>query len=188
MPEAPRMMMISTAPWPSVLEELIQRTSYKEWTFKLRNIDNGPDCSALVVDIITKGTNSYDPTDHDYRVHHYMQVPPATYDEHNWQRWLFEQCLLIEGHECGEFFKIDGKRPYAPHHQPGSNPYTHFERGTDKEARTMYTGAVRPSAKLRKTIAEVMLAPDLRALTTLLPVEVDALVARLAKAIAPEIE
>jgi hypothetical protein len=32
----------------------------------------------------------------------------------------------------------------APHHGPGNDPYIVFERGTDKEARTMYTGKVNP--------------------------------------------
>lgn len=41
-----------------------------------------------------------------------------------------------------EFFKIDGKRPYAPHHGPGWNPYAIFDHGSELDARTQFTGDV----------------------------------------------
>lgn len=130
--------VINTAPFPTMLQNLVSRLKYREWRFDLVEHDG-----SLCIDVLTKGIDSYNPDDDNYRVHHYMQVPPASYNEQSWRRWLFNQILLIERHEACEFFKIDGKRPYAPHHGPGNDPYTVFERGTDVEARTMYTGEVR---------------------------------------------
>lgn len=79
-----------------------------------------------------------------YRVHHYMPVPPAAYDERSWRRWLFEQCLLVERHEAMEFFRIDGGRPFAPHHGPGNDCYLVFDHGTDEDVRTSYKGEIKP--------------------------------------------
>lgn len=130
-------VVTNIAPYPHVLKDLIARLKYREWIFELVHHDG-----VLCVNVTTKGIDSYNSDNTNYRVHHYMQVPPATYNEKCWRRWLFDQCVLIETHEAMEFFKIDGKRPYAPHHGPGNNPYTINERGTDLDARTMYTGEV----------------------------------------------
>lgn len=80
-----------------------------------------------------------------YRVHHFMPVPPASYNRASWQRWLFEQCLLIERHEASEFFEIDGERPYAPNHGPGWDPYIVTELTTDVDRRTSFRGVVKES-------------------------------------------
>lgn len=129
---------------PEILDTLVKRCVYRPgWTLVLKNIDRGQGSVGLTLVITTLGRDSYNPEAGDvYRVNHFMPVPPAAYNEQSWRRWLFEQLLLVERHECCEFFKIDGKRPYAPHHGPGNDPYVVFERGTDEEARTMYTGKV----------------------------------------------
>lgn len=174
-------MVINTAPYPHTLKDLVSRVGYKQWTFELVHHDG-----SLCVDIITRGTtDSYDPSNTHYGVHHYMQVPPATYNEKGWRRWLFDQCLLVEVHEGMEFFKIDGKRPFAPIHAPGHNPYTINERSTDKDVRTMYTGEVNPSSKLRKLLYEEVS----KYVGSILPdEEKQELASALAKAIAPEVE
>jgi len=88
-----------------------------------------------------RGYNSYKSADGEtYRVNHYFIVPAATYDERSWQRWVFDQLVLVETHEVMEFFKVDKHRPFAPNHGPGRNPYVIHERGTEKDARTMFTG------------------------------------------------
>lgn len=131
------------APYPTILEGLVSRLSYRRWTFRLVEMDRGQGSRGLTLKITTLGYDSYHPEDgENYSVNHYMLVPPASYNEVSWRRWLFEQVLLVERHEACEFFKIDGRRPYAPHHGPGNDPYVVFERGTDEEARTMYTGRV----------------------------------------------
>ena len=138
------------APYPDALASLVSRTMYRPgWCVTLEDVDRGQGSKGLTLVVLTRGYNSYNLDDGEtYRVRHYMPVPPAAYNEQSWRRWLFNQLMLVEVHECCEFFRIDGQRPYAPHHGPGNDPYVVFERGTDEEARTMYTGEVRPQRNL----------------------------------------
>lgn len=136
---------LQKAPYPIILESLIKRLKYRPgWTCRLYSaLDRGQGSEGLTLVITTRGYDSFNPEDgENYRVNHYMPVPPAAYDERSWRRWLLEQFLLVERHECMEFFVIDGKRPYAPHHGPGNDCYAIFEHGTDEDRRTMYTGKV----------------------------------------------
>lgn len=137
---------IQTAPYPSLLGDLVGALQYRPgWTCRLTNLDRGQGSVGLTLVITTLGYDSYHPENGEtYRVNHYMIVPTANYNRQSWQRWLLEQFILVERHEACEFFRIDGQRPYAPHHGPGNDPYIVFERGTDEEARTMFTGEVIP--------------------------------------------
>ncbi len=147
--------MVQTAPYPTALASLVARCTYRPgWRFTLRDVDRDTSAEGVVVgsgltlDITTLGYNAYKPSAGEtYRVHHYFIVPAATYDERAWQRWLFEQVLLVERHEAMEFFRVqdsDGtnRRPYAPNHGPGRDPYTVHERGTEQDAHTRSGGAV----------------------------------------------
>jgi hypothetical protein len=146
------------APFPEALARMVESLRYKPgWTFSLRPIDRGQGSVGLTLDILTSGYNSYHPeTGPNYRVHHYMPVPPAAYNEQSWRRWLLDQLIKVESHEACEFFRFeyegqftkrDGsisdtyvERPYAPHHGPGQDPYIIFEHGTDDEVRTNFKG------------------------------------------------
>jgi hypothetical protein len=140
--------MTQTAPFPQLLADLVSRLSYRPgWQFRLGDIDRDKDGkgnvvgAGLTLDIITRGYNSYQPADGEtYRVHHYFIVPAATYDERAWMRWLFERLVDVETHECMEFFKIDARRPFAPSHGPGNNPYSVRDRQTEADAHTMFIG------------------------------------------------
>lgn len=141
--------MNQTAPDPVDLYELVDKVAYRPgWTFSLRDLDRGQGSEGLTLDIVTCGYNSYRPEQgQNYRVHHYMPVPPASYDRRSWQRWLFEQCLLVERHEAMEFFTVDGDHVYAPNHGPGNDPYIVAELATDEDRRTSFRGTVKePSA------------------------------------------
>lgn len=139
--------MRQIAPRPSELFDLVEKLQYRPgWTFTLRDIDRGQGSEGLTLDIVTLGYNSYHHEDGpNYGVHHYMPVPPAAYDRRSWQRWLFDQLLLVERHEACEFFTIDGVHPYAPNHGPGNDPYIVFDHATDEEARTSFRGVTKPS-------------------------------------------
>lgn len=137
--------MRQEAPDPGVLYEIIRDVRYRPgWVFRLADIDRGQGCAGLTLDIVTSGFNSYHPEQGpNYSVHHYFPVPPAGYNYQSWCRWVFECLLLVERHEAMEFFVVDGRRPYAPHHGPGNDPYIVFEIGTDEEVRTSFRGAVK---------------------------------------------
>jgi hypothetical protein len=151
------------APYPQELRYLVERLSYRPgWTFELSHIDRGQGSKGLTLIITTLGYNSYHPDRGEtYRVHHYMPVPPAAFDHRSWRRWLFEQLLLVERHECMEFFRLEWdepnrigtevlgtnhrvERPYAPSHGPGNDPYIVREVGTGLDQRTSFRGEVNP--------------------------------------------
>jgi hypothetical protein len=142
------------APYPEALAYLVDRLSYRPgWKFTLSDYDRGQGSQGLTLIITTLGYNSYHPGHGEtYSVSHYMPVPPAAFDHRSWQRWLFDQCLLVERHECMEFFAVRDSpggehavRPYAPSHGPGNDPYIVREVGTDTDRRTSFRGEVNSS-------------------------------------------
>lgn len=150
MSNEPDVKMTQTAPFPYALADLVKRVNYRPgWYFSLDNVSRDKDADGvsigygLTLVITTRGYNSYKPSDGEtYRVSHYFIVPAATYDERAWMRWLFDRLVEVETHECMEFFRIDKRRPYAPNHGPGRNPYSIIERGTETDAHTRFTGDV----------------------------------------------
>lgn len=140
--------MRQVAPDPSELFDLVSKLTYRPgWTFSLTDLDRGQGSEGLTLDIVTLGYNSYHPErGESYGVHHFMPVPPAAYDRRSWQRWLFEQLLLVERHEACEFFMVDGEKPYAPNHGPGNDPYIIFDHATDEDARMSFRGDLNPRA------------------------------------------
>ncbi len=159
--EALGSVMTQTAPFPVELAEMVARLAYRPgWTFTLSHLDRDQGSEGLTLDIVTLGYNSYHPEQGEhYAVHHYMPVPPALYNRQSWQRWLFEQLLLVERHEACEFFRFEWdtpnqigtetlgtnhhvNRPYAPNHGPGWDPYIVTELTTNLDRRTRFTGEV----------------------------------------------
>jgi len=146
-------VMHQTAPYPDELADLVSRLEYRPgWTFDLLDKDRGQGSKGLTLIITTRGYDAYHPDRGEgYRVHHYMLVPPASYNRRSWLNWLFEQCQLVEKHECMEFFTLvtkgDGERtpdfverPFAPAHGPGNDPYLVLTYGTDIDQRTSFRG------------------------------------------------
>jgi hypothetical protein len=167
--------MTQEAPYPTILAELVSKVRYRDgWTFNLEHRERDEDhgrgtAGGLTLVIITKCTNSYHAftcefcgsAKTNYGVAHFFIVPAATYGRRSWSRWLFEQVLKVEEHECAEFFQLVDKgdfinkkgehvkehvvRPYAPIHAPGADPYTLVEYATDEERRTSFRGTLNES-------------------------------------------
>lgn len=136
--------MMQTAPFPTVLEELVDKAKYRPgWTLTLEDIDRGQGSMGLTLCIYTVGYDTYNvgkgPT---YRVVHMFPVPPASYNEESWKRWLLDRLIEVETHEACEFLQIDETRPFAPHHGPGWDPYIVLHHGSDIDARTDFRGNV----------------------------------------------
>lgn len=135
--------MRQIAPEPKLLTGLVERLKYKAgWKFTLGDIDRGQGSEGLTLIILVTSPDSSDPEHATIRVNHYMIVPPAAFDERAWCRWLFDQILLVEQHEAAEFFRVDGVKIFGPHHQPGQNPYSIIEIGTEEETRKNWRGEV----------------------------------------------
>lgn len=134
--------MSQHAPYPAALATLVSNLTYRPgWRFELTDLDRGQGSQGLTLCIHVTGPDSYHP-EKTIHVVHYMLVPPASYNERSWQWWLFEQCLLVERHECMEFFTIGGEKPYRPLHGPGNDPYLITELSGDAERRTSFRGEV----------------------------------------------
>jgi hypothetical protein len=107
------------------------------WYFRLADEDGA---KRLVITLDT--VSNYDNTK-PFAVSHFHPVPIATYNEKTWQRWVFDQCIRTMNHELGEALSFKGKRPFAPMHGPGEDPYIVHDNRTDEERRTMQDGSVR---------------------------------------------
>jgi len=145
--------MRQEAPYPNALACLVECLEYRPgWRFTLEDLDRGQGSQGLTLIITTLGYDSRHPgRGESYRVNHYMPVPPAAYDTRSWQRWLLDQCLLVERHEAMEFFALHDSpgsehltHPYSPSHGPGNDPYLVREVGTDLDQRTSFRGTVNP--------------------------------------------
>lgn len=129
-----------SAPDPVELRELVSQLAHRPmWRFSLEDLDRGQGSAGLTLVITITCPDSYN---HERlrSVAHYMIVPAAAYDRRSWQRWLLEQCILVDRHEACEYFTIDGVKPYAPSHGPGNDPYMIREVGTVEDVETSYLG------------------------------------------------
>lgn len=146
--------MRQTAPYPTALADVVNRAipPHKGWRYELRDEARDVDgerrelAGGLTLYIYVEGQDAYHPE--VFRpIRHSFVVPAATYDEHDWTGWLFRRCADVVMHELGELFAIapegqlgedvtdgSGVRPFAPHHQPGRDPYFVREMGTWEEA------------------------------------------------------
>jgi hypothetical protein len=121
----------------SVLKDLVDKATCKPgWVFRLAYEDGAP---RLVITV--PGHDSYAP-ERPLTVSHFFPVPTATYNEKSWRRWIFEMCRRVENHELGEWFKIDGRRPFPPLHGPGEDPYTIHEFREEVDAKTVQDGSI----------------------------------------------
>lgn len=145
--------MRQVAPYPQALAGLVNKLAYRRdrgWQVWLED-----DCQrdkpgrhigesrGLTLIVQRNGPDTYN-TDQIIAVNHYFAVPPATYNERSWRRWLFDRLGDVDDHERMEDFVIDGERPFAPAHGPGNDPYLILDYGTDTDRRTSFRGELSP--------------------------------------------
>jgi hypothetical protein len=142
------MTFSQTAPFPAILADLVERTTYRPgWEVRLADEDRGQGSRGLTLVVMTKGFDSYHPDrGENYCVNHYFPVPPAAYNERSWRHWLLRAFCAVEKHEAMEFFRIDGECVFPPAHGPGNDPYLVLDYGTEADKRTKYTGELNPAS------------------------------------------
>lgn len=153
--------MTQYAPWPDELEDAVGALVYEpDWAFSLwdipRDYPNGdhslpPIAGGLTFVIRVPCHDSYHPG--RFRpVMHYHPVPAATFNRAAWERWLFDRLLDTVRHEAAEWFRFEhedenqdlcARRPFAPTHGPGDDPYVLHEYATDEQRRTSYLGVTK---------------------------------------------
>jgi hypothetical protein len=105
---------------PTRLPAIVAHLRYKPgWVFKI----GGPLGRYLCVFATTP--DSTNPT-RTRTTQHMFEAPQL--EGRDLVRWVFDRILDAERHEVGEFFTIDGHRPFFPHHQDEGSPYEHVER------------------------------------------------------------
>lgn len=101
--------------------ELAPRLNYKPgWAFKA----GGPDGQYLCV--MVASLDSSNPS--NYRNTQHMREVPGGLGPMALARWVFAFVLDIERHEAGEFFAVEGHKPFFPNHQDEGDPYAYVER------------------------------------------------------------
>jgi hypothetical protein len=135
--------MTQESPFPAELAALVASCTYRPgWHLWLDDdYDRGQGCVGMTLIIACTVPDTYN-LDHTITVRHFFPVPAAAYNRESWQRWLFDQLLLVEQHEAMEMFQVDGQRPYAPNHGPGWNPYLITTVASDMDRRTDFRGVV----------------------------------------------
>jgi hypothetical protein len=91
------------------------------WSFKI----GGPGNRYLCVMATT--LDSFAPNTQRCTQHMFLLPDPLPASRHL-ARWVFDQLLLCELHEAGEFFQWDGSRPFFPNHQDEGSPYELVDR------------------------------------------------------------
>jgi hypothetical protein len=132
--------MRQVAPYPVILADLVARLRYRRdlgWEVQLEDDfqrdkpgRHTGESRGLTLVVTRCGRDTYHP-ERIMAVNHYFAVPPATYNEASWARWLFDRLGDVDTHERMEDFALAYTadpgaavvRPFAPVHKPGYDPY-----------------------------------------------------------------
>jgi hypothetical protein len=133
------------APYPTELAAIVDELVYRPgWQFTLRDIQRDGDAHSgsaggLTLRILAWVFDAYH-QDELRPVYHYAPVPAATYNRTSWERWVFDQILRVEQHEAAEYFQLGDRRPFAPTHGPGDDPYVIVQYASEEQRRTSFRG------------------------------------------------
>jgi hypothetical protein len=101
----------------SKVRELLRRFTYKPgWRFKIAGDYEDPPRppGPGAIQVTFQAPDAYHPK-RVVPIISVIAIPDQPEDEDRLARWLFDRILDIERHEAGEWFVIDGRRPFDPH-------------------------------------------------------------------------
>ncbi|AOQ27935.1 hypothetical protein KIY77_gp06 [Mycobacterium phage Mundrea] len=118
-------LITQTAPYPDELEELVDGIRYRPgWSFQLVEGQRNDEVYGLALLIVVDTVDAYDGETHrPAQIAFPFMVPPELRSRDGWQRWLYDRIADAERHERGEFFEVDGEKPFAPRHYPEPDGY-----------------------------------------------------------------
>lgn len=116
------MDMIQKAPWPYDLFDIVESLEYKpNWRFILIDASRNDGVQGLHLFIIAElldAVNGGMTT-----ITFPFSVPAVVHSREGWREWLWDRIADCDRHERGEWFNVDGERPYAPRHIPEADGY-----------------------------------------------------------------
>jgi hypothetical protein len=120
---------------PPGLREIINSLEYKpDWKFFFRTFSEEGEIRGWQLNIFSHTPNSLDISE-DVHIQHTFLVPPLSWNRDNWIAWIFDRVRDVETHEAGEFFRVNGERPFAPPHSPDEDSYRVWHHTEEKELR-----------------------------------------------------
>lgn len=118
-------LMTQTAPYPTELEELVDGVRYRPgWAFQLVEAPRNDGVNGLALVLVVQTVDAYgEETHRPVSIYFPFMVPPEVRSRDGWKRWLYDRIEDAERHERGEFFEVDGEKPFAPRHYPEADGY-----------------------------------------------------------------
>jgi hypothetical protein len=138
------------APWPVELEEAIAclrsrpGERYELHLYERDTEDQGRGrAGGLTFLVFVTHKNTYPP--YAERTTLFLfPVPPTTWNEQSWKRWVLDRLVDIDLHERMEYTWFGDEHTFEPLHGPGDNPHIIYMASTDLQRRTQFTGKVKP--------------------------------------------
>lgn len=116
------MDMLQSAPWPNDLADLVDSLDYKPgWKFYLLGSSRPDGVQGLHLFIVAELPDAVNGG--MTKIAFPFSVPAVVRSREGWRDWLWECIADADRHERGEWFRIDGERPYAPKHIPEADGY-----------------------------------------------------------------
>ena len=151
MNEIPELRNEQYAPWPVELERLVnvlrsrpgERYALREYERDTEDQGRGR-AGGLTFMVWVTTTDSYKGTERTTLF--LFPVPPTTWNELSWKRWVLDRLMDIDRHERMEWTWFGDEHTFEPLHGPGDNPHDWvYMASTDEQRRTQWTGEVKPS-------------------------------------------
>lgn len=118
-----RTLLWQAAAWPHLLENVVGRVTYKNWSLNLGFYEREVGGEGLTLRIRFPAPDNCDPDDRVVFLVHDFEVPARTFDNAEWQRWVFNCIVSAEQHEAMELFRVDDQQVFFPRHEATADLY-----------------------------------------------------------------
>ena len=116
-------VMQQRAPYPHDLIDIVEHCSFLPgWTFQIGEGQCYDGVTGLLLMIYIEAPDSQNPSETVPIAYPHM-VPAEVHTRDGWTTWFWERIMDTLRHEAGEFFWVDGVRPFSPEHWPVADGY-----------------------------------------------------------------
>ena len=115
--------MWQRAPYPVVLQNIVNNVHYLDWSFTLAFYEREVGGEGLTLRIRFQAPDHCDPNGAVVFLIHDFEVPARVLDTESWQRWVFDCIMLCHRHEAMEDFRVGNHQVFFPEHKSTSDMY-----------------------------------------------------------------